>query len=151
MVTPNFQVLIPNFKCIHFHSHKPQQTPKFKEFNLQTLMGSRNEYNFLTWESGNCWSLGFENVRCCYNLHLCCCHNNEHSKLLGPSLNLNIITFNGCMILIQSASFLLLTKWTFVTWRKQKKKGAISSNNNTFTSSSNAHNVKASCKFALVQ
>jgi hypothetical protein len=55
------------------------------------------------------------------------------------------------MILIQSASFLLLTKWTFVTRRKQKKKGAISSNDNVFTSSSNALNVKASCKFAIVQ
>jgi hypothetical protein len=35
--------------------------------------------------------------------------------------------------------------------RKTRKKGAIFSNDNTFTSSSNAHNVKASCKFAIVQ
>jgi len=121
-VTPNFQVLIPNFKCIHFHSHKPQQTPKFKEFNLQTLMGSRNEYNFLTWESGNCWSQGFENVRCCYNLHPCCCHNNEHSKLLGPSLNLNIITFNGCMILIESAKLPTSNQMDLCDMKETKEK-----------------------------
>jgi hypothetical protein len=54
------QLPMPNSKCIHFQSHKPQQIPKFEESNLQTSMGPRNEYNFLTWKSGNCWSLGFE-------------------------------------------------------------------------------------------